>query len=137
MFNRFQASLYRFMMGRYGNDQLNVYLMISALVLNVVSPLFGRTGQSIVNGISVVIMGYSLYRFLSKRIVKRQIENRAFMNLIRPLRKAVKVIRLNWTSKTHKHYTCPHCGQIVRIPRGRGNVEITCPHCAKRFNQRS
>ena len=137
MFNRFQASLYRFMLGRYGNDQLNLTLMISALVLNLLSPLFGRSGQPVVNGLSVVLMGWSLYRFFSRRIVKRQIENRAFMNVLRPIRKGVKVLRLNWSSKTHKHYTCPHCGQIVRIPRGRGNVEITCPHCAKRFNQRS
>jgi DNA-directed RNA polymerase subunit RPC12/RpoP len=137
MFKRFQASLYRFMNGRYGNDQLNLMLMISALVLNLLSPLFGRPGQSVVNGLAVLLMGWGLYRFFSKRIVKRQIENRAFMNRLRPIRKLFKVLSLNLKSKTHAHYTCPHCGQIVRIPRGRGQVEITCPHCAKRFSKRS
>ena len=137
MFNRFQASLYRFMRGRYGNDALNFTLMISALVLNLLSPLFGRNGQSVVNGLAVVLMGWGLFRFFSKRIVKRQIELRTFQKWLRPFRKAAKVLTLNLKSKTHSHYTCPHCGQIVRIPRGRGRVEITCPHCAKRFSQRS
>lgn len=137
MLKRFQTSLYRFMMGRYGNDQLNITLIVSALLLNVLSPLFGRDGQSIVNALATGLMAWSLYRFFSKRIVKRQIENRRFLGLLRPLRKAVKVLTLNLKSKTHAHYTCPHCGQIVRIPRGKGKVEITCPHCSKRFSQRS
>jgi predicted RNA-binding Zn-ribbon protein involved in translation (DUF1610 family) len=137
MLKRLQMSLYRFMMGRYGNDQLNFTVMISALGLNLLSPLFGRDGQTIVNLIATGLMGWGLYRFFSKRIVRRQIENRRFMGLLRPLRKSAKVITLNVKSKTHAHYTCPHCGQIVRIPRGKGNVEITCPHCAKRFSQRS
>jgi predicted RNA-binding Zn-ribbon protein involved in translation (DUF1610 family) len=137
MFNRFQASLYRFMVGRYGNDPLNVTLMIGALILNLFAPLFGRDGQTILNLVATLLMGWGLYRFFSRRIVKRQIENRKFLGLFRPFRKAFKVLRLNLTSKTHAHYTCPHCGQIVRIPRGKGQVEITCPHCAKRFSKRS
>lgn len=137
MFNRFQASLVRFMRGRYGNDQLNVTLMIGALIFNLIAPFFGRNGASIVNVLATLMMGWALTRFFSRRIVKRQIENRRFLSLFRPIRKSLKVIRLNVQSKTHAHYTCPHCGQIVRIPRGKGQVEITCPHCAKRFAQRS
>ena len=57
MLQRFQASLVRFMTGRYGNDQLNFTLMVSALILNLLSPPFGRHGQSIPNLVAMLLMG--------------------------------------------------------------------------------
>ena len=28
---------------------------------------------------------------------------------------------------------CPKCGQMVRVPRGRGKINIRCPRCSERF----
>ena len=40
-------------------------------------------------------------------------------------------------SKTHKIYRCPHCRQKIRVPRGKGKIEITCPSCRSKFIKRT
>lgn len=36
-----------------------------------------------------------------------------------------------------RFYFCPQCGQKLRIPSGRGNVNITCPKCHRIFSAKS
>ena len=39
--------------------------------------------------------------------------------------------------KIYKFYTCKSCGQKVRVPRGKGKIEITCPKCKATFIKRT
>ena len=31
--------------------------------------------------------------------------------------------------KTHRYYKCKSCKTVMRVPKGRGKIEITCPKC--------
>ena len=35
--------------------------------------------------------------------------------------------------KYFKFFKCPACRQKIRVPRGKGKIEITCPRCGDRF----
>ena len=41
------------------------------------------------------------------------------------------------SDREHRIFRCPKCDQRVRVPRGRGRIEITCPRCAHKFIKRS
>ena len=41
-------------------------------------------------------------------------------------------------SYTHlRYFSCPHCRQQVRVPKGRGKISITCPKCGTQFIKKS
>ena len=79
----------------------------------------------------------SVFRMMSRKRYKRKKENEKFFALIRPLRSRYKLIKNNLTDKGHRYYQCPQCGQKVRVPRGRGKIEISCPNCRTKFTRRS
>ena len=136
MLNKLKYSLYRFMNGRYGSDQLNIALLILSISVSLIGGiLFNRSiyVSLVVYGISFLI----LYRGFSKKIYKRQQENLKFMRLIQPIKSKYKLIKLNLTQKQYKHVQCPRCHRTLRVPRGRGKIEITCPHCHVSFDKRS
>ena len=136
MLNKLKYSLYRFMNGRYGSDQLNIALLILSISVSLIGGiLFNRSiyVSLVVYGISFLI----LYRGFSKKIYKRQQENLKFMRLIQPIKSKYKLVKLNLTQKQYKHVQCPRCHRTLRVPRGRGKIEITCPHCHVAFDKRS
>lgn len=136
MLNKLKYSLYRFMIGRYGSDQLNIALLILSILVSLIGGiLFQRSiyVSLVVYAISILI----LFRGLSKKIYKRQQENMKFMRLIQPIKSKYKLIKLNLTQKQYKHVQCPRCHRTLRVPRGRGKIEITCPHCHVSFDKRS
>ncbi len=127
----------RFMYGRYGVDQLNIFLLIAAVILNLIALLLsgiGRAGNSaicailgmLVNVVSYGLLIWYLFRFLSRNLEKRILENRRFLT-----RKA----RL--LDRQHRYYRCPNCKQTVRVPRGRGKICIKCPKCSEKFIRKS
>lgn len=136
MLNRFKYSLYRFMVGRYGNDVLGYTLLGISFFISIVSNFFGQY-RTYITLVSYIPLWYEIYRFLSRNIYKRQRENTQFLNLIKPFRKESKRIYLNFTQKEYKHYLCPHCSQLIRVPSKRGKIEISCPHCHKTFTKKT
>ena len=65
--------LIRFMMGRYGMDNLNNCLLWSSLVLLIIAT-FTRLG--LLTLISYVLMIIVIYRMLSRKIYQRENENK-------------------------------------------------------------
>ena len=68
--------LIRFMMGRYGMDNLNNCLLWSSLVLLIIAT-FTRLG--LLTLISYVLMIIVIYRMLSRKIYQRENENKIYV----------------------------------------------------------
>lgn len=136
MFRKIGAALRRFMYGRYGSDQLNMAILIAAVLLsllNSILTMFLRDSQvygSIVAPIlSLVVYGlliYSFFRMLSRNIYKRQRENRRFTQLWSRMK-----------DRNNRYFRCPNCKQTVRVPRGRGKICIRCPKCGEKFTRKT
>ena len=41
--------------------------------------------------------------------------------------------RIREDKKAFKFFKCPACRQKIRVPKGKGKIEITCPRCGDRF----
>lgn len=133
--NKFQNTLYRFMAGRYGSDQLNVFLLIAAVVLMLLNLfIFKNPYVSILVWIALII---NIFRTYSRNIYKRRGENDKYLALVQPIKKRYGVIKNNYHDSEHKYFLCPNCKQTVRVPRGRGKITITCPKCNTKFDKKS
>lgn len=123
------------MMGRYGPDHLGTAMIIVSLILTLVFNLVGFAAGTI---ITYIILIFILYRMLSRNIAARRRENDKFLSIWSPIKArmrrrlaALKNIR------THKYFNCPACKNTLRVPRGRGKIQITCPKCGERFIKKS
>lgn len=132
MFRRFGDFVRRFMYGRYGADQLNIALLLSAIAVSMINSILTAILRNsfvymrIINpSLSLLMLGllaWGIFRMFSRNIYARQTENRKFRQLWTRL-----------TDRKNRYYRCPKCRQMVRVPRGRGKISITCPKCGEKF----
>lgn len=113
----------RFMTGRYGNDKLNMALLIAAVVMCVLN-LFvpGNNAKLLVLILYYSLVGLAVFRMLSRNTYKRYQENRKYLQLLERIK-----------DRDHRYYDCPKCRQQVRVPKGKGKIAITCPKCREKF----
>ena len=137
---RFRNWLMRVMAGRYGAmgmDKLNRALNIAALILLVLSLFLGRTGVgSLIWLLALACLVWGAFRSLSRNIRGRQRENEAFLGLTRNF---TGTFRGMWDRfaqrKEYRFFRCPSCRTWLRVPRGRGKLNITCRQCGERFTR--
>lgn len=135
MVNEMKEKFQRFMMGRYGADELSKFLNAIVLILLIVS-LFTRWG--ILYWIGLALLIYTYWRMFSRNTAKRYAENQKYVNM--RYRAVVKwdQKKKRWAQrKTHRFFKCPQCKQTVRVPKGRGKICITCPKCRTEFVKKS
>jgi DNA-directed RNA polymerase subunit RPC12/RpoP len=131
-----KEKLARFMQGRYGVDELSRFSMGVAFVLILVAMFAGEgTLRSTLDLIGFAVIVWTYYRIFSRNIPKRYEENQKFLGVTGKVRSRFQREKnLMSQRKTHHIYTCPGCGQKIRIPRGSGKkVEIDCPKCHTKF----
>lgn len=126
-----KEKFYRFMQGRYGADQFSQFLLITAVIILVVN-MFARNG--LLQLIPFGILIYTYFRMFSKNITARAKENQKYLQMTQKIRQ--NFTNIKQLSKYHI-YKCPSCGQKIRIPRGKGKIEITCPKCKNKFIKKS
>ena len=130
-----KEKLQRFMMGRYGVDDLSKFMLYAAIALSIVN-LFLRNGILSILLFIVLILTY--IRMFSKNHQRRFQEN---INFLRYKDKVTyffkKEKNIGQQRKIYRIYTCPSCKQKIRIPKGKGKVCVTCPKCRNEFVKRS
>lgn len=127
-------AIQRFMYGRYGNDQLNLFLMSLYLLLYLVF-IFVRLTP--LYWVSLALLAWVLFRLLSRNINRRQMENAKFMRAAGPLLNWLRLRRTIHRDKEHVYFKCPGCGQQLRVPRGKGKITVTCRGCGASFQEKS
>ena len=119
------------MMGRYGPDHLNIAMIIVSLVFNL---LHGIIRFPLLAYISYVFIVLAVFRMLSRNIARRRKENDRFIRYWWPIRTRIS---RSWANvkhrKTHRFIKCPGCSNTLRVPKGKGSLQITCPKCGERF----
>ena len=139
--NNFRYKMMTFMQGRYGNDQLNRFLTWLSLALLIIS-IF-TTGYLYTAAFVVLVCGY--FRMFSKNISARYAENQKFLQLsakfnnleaVKSAKRFFVTMKLRFVHrKTHHIYVCPTCKQNIRIPKGKGRIQISCPRCHTQFTK--
>ena len=125
----------QFMQGRYGADQMGQMLSAVSMVFLILS-LFSRNQAWFL--LALIGIVYNYFRMFSKNISKRYAENQKYLTMTAGIRRKIA----SWKSqlaqrKIYHIYRCPGCKQKIRVPRGRGKIEIRCPKCNTRFVKKS
>ena len=143
MFQKLGPKLQQFMIGRNGPDDLARFSLGVAFVWMVLSALFvGTIVNGLLTGLALGFMGYCYFRVLSRNLDARRKENRAYVSIrtraTAPLRKKYSHFK-EWKTyhKTHRLFRCKQCDQSLRVPKGKGSVEVTCPKCKTKFNAKT
>ena len=127
--------LKKMMVGRYGTDQLSMALLTTGMILLAITLPFKGVFIRLLPLIPIII---AYYRVFSKHIYKRQQENFKFIRFYTPIYKRFNIwIKRFKERKTHRYLKCPTCKQMLRVPKGKGNITITCPKCKNDFRGRS
>ena len=128
MRNRFS----RFMAGRYGQDQLNRFLLIIAMILFIISMF----RMYFIYWIALALLIYTIYLSLSRDVYRRSAENTWYINKTNGIRRFFRRKKNEFSQrKVYSFFKCPLCGQRVRVPKGKGHIRITCPKCRREFEK--
>ncbi len=144
------------MSGRYGHDDMSLKILIVAGICLLFAALSrNRNAATFFVFVLIVLVGWSLFRMLSKNISARERENMIFKNLTggvsdrsRPFVKSmkewwgnIKSIKPFQNKKTYGLkaclFKCPGCGVEVKVPANKGRIMVKCPRCKKEFERMS
>ena len=138
MNNNRNSRFSQFMMGRYGMDQLNRFIMYVTLALIVIG-FFVHSRP--LNFITIILLIILYCRVFSRSIYKRQQENAKYLELKAKFTGGgAKAKKEQWqdrqASKQGKRVLiCPYCKEKLRVPVGAGTIKIKCPHCGQEFEE--
>lgn len=135
MFDSLKEKFRRFMAGRYGTDSFNQFLNILVLALLVINMIFKLR---LFFYLAVAAWCYELYRMFSRNIPARTAENYKYYTLKNKASAYLRTRKARFAGmKQYRYYTCPKCRQKLRVPRGRGRIQISCPRCNTQFIKKS
>ncbi|MGN0483619.1 MAG: hypothetical protein ACI4HI_08720 [Lachnospiraceae bacterium] len=117
---KLQQKMREFMQGRYGVDEFGRFLLIAGFIVYAIGTIL-RSALLMTFG----LMGFFvfIFRSLSRNHLSRMQENNLFTRYC-------KLWKMRFEQrKEYKIFMCKRCGKFIRVPKGKGKVEITCPSC--------
>ena len=118
-----------FMQGRYGMDELNVFMLFVAVACLILS----RTGVYLFwlfHVLSLILLALITIRMYSRNISKRYEEKTKFLKAKSKFMAWCNIRRDAWRNrKTHYYFRCKKCRASIRVPKRVGKIEVTCPNC--------
>lgn len=126
------------MVGRNGNDQLNLFLFaLDFVLLLAASVLGGQVGRWLYVAV-LALLGLVYFRMLSRNLTRRREENGKYLRARYRLSAVWKARKEKWVQrKDYKFFTCPSCKTTLRVPRGHGKIKIVCRKCGNSFTGKS
>ena len=118
--------LRKLMYGRYGSDQLNLFLLIACLICWLLCRF-----------IKAPIVVQTLYRTFSRNYDRRRAENNRFLSITDPITRNFRRMNAQARDRDHKYFRCPTCGQLLRVPKGKGRIHISCRNCGASFEKKT
>ncbi|MBQ9980798.1 MAG: hypothetical protein IJP23_07080 [Oscillospiraceae bacterium] len=114
----------RLFYGRYGGDKFNTFLCAVTIIVYFV---FFFTGVKLVLIAAALLYAYVLMRMFSKNIPARQRELHWYMKKRQKVVNLFRGSRARAQDTTHKYFRCRKCGRTLRVPKGKGKINIKCP----------
>jgi len=133
-----REKLARFMAGRYGGDYLNRFLSITGCILIVLSIFTTGLCKGYISlflwVLSLAILIWSNTRIFSRDVYKRRAENEKYLRTKYKVDAGLRLRKERWQQrKDYKFFTCPSCKTTLRVPKGKGKINIMCRKCGNSF----
>lgn len=124
------------MHGRYGEDELSRFVVVTAMAVILLSNFFRH--KEIVYLAAMVPLIWQAFRVFSRNIEKRKKERDVFLRFVGKIKHFFTLRKNMWRERrTHRYYKCPNCKVHLRVPKGRGKIEISCPKCRIKITRKT
>lgn len=124
----------RFMAGRNGNDQLNLFLLVVDVILLLLAGIFANSIGRFIYPFVFLMLIYIYFRMFSRNVYKRREENGKFIRQKLKVTGFIHMRHERWIQRhDYKFFTCPSCKTTLRVPRGHGKIKIVCRKCGTSF----
>ncbi len=136
----FRYRLMQFMTGRNGPDALTYSTLVLSLLLSFVNIILRFFTSSLITAIVqllvYILLGYVVFRLLSRNIYARKKENDWFMARLNILKRKMEIRNQQKADMCHIYKKCPKCKAVLRLPHRIGKHKTVCPRCSNEFTVR-
>lgn len=121
--NKFKQKSFEVMCGRNGMDDIGRVIFIVSLLVYFFAAFMRNSSLQVVALAGLV---YTIYRVFSKDLRNRQEENQKYLQFLNFQKMRFEM------RKDYRIFKCKGCGRNIRVPKGKGKLEITCPLCGRK-----
>ena len=131
--NRFFEGLKRFRTNlrvRYGVNNTSLILLIAAIVCSTLARYTGFAPLTIIT-FALLALAIATTRGIKLKDVPAKL-GALFGRFGGKVKRNASAGKSRRADTEHKYYHCPQCSKMLRVPRGKGKIEIRCT-CGRTF----